>query len=251
MQLLQLALNRSGFGPLAQDGVFGLRTRDALIRFQTTRALAADGVAGPRTHRALMPWYTGFMRHRVRPGESFYAIAQLYGAKSEAVELANSAFSAQNLPVGAVIVVPLPFDVVPTDIAFSAALTALCVRGLTARYPYLTAASFGRSVMGRPLWSLSMGAGENRVLYSAAHHANEWITTPLLLKFTEELCAAFAAGGSLFGQSAAEIFSYARICLVPLVNPDGVDLVTGELQRGERYEAALAIAAQLDAVAVA
>ena len=244
MQLLQLALNRSGFGPLAQDGVFGLRTRDALIRFQTTRALAADGVAGPRTHRALMPWYTGFMRHRVRPGESFYAIAQLYGAKSEAVELANSAFSAQNLPVGAVIVVPLPFDVVPTDIAFSAALTALCVRGLTARYPYLTAASFGRSVMGRPLWSLSMGAGENRVLYSAAHHANEWITTPLLLKFTEELCAAFAAGGSLFGQSAAEIFSYARICLVPLVNPDGVDLVTGELQRGERYEAARAIAAR-------
>ena len=244
VQLLQLALDRAGFGPLAADGVFGMRTRDALLRFQTARALSADGVAGAQTHRALMPWYTGFVRHRLRRGESFYSVAQLYGARVEAVELANSEWEAQALPAGAVITVPLPFAVVPTDIAFSSALCALCVRGLTARYPYLAASSFGRSVTGRPLWMLTLGAGENRVLYSAAHHANEWITAPLLLKFTEELCEAFAAGGSLFGRSAAEIFSYARICLVPLVNPDGVDLVTGELRQGRRFEEARALAAR-------
>ena len=243
VQLLQLALDRAGFGPLARDGIFGLRTREALLRFQAANALAADGVAGARTHRALMPWYTGFVRHRVRRGESFYSTARLYGANPEAVELANSAYEAQDLPVGASLVVPLPFAVVPTDVAVCSALVTLCVRGLTARYPFLTAAAAGRSVMGRPLWAMSLGAGENRVLYNAAHHANEWITTLLLLRFAEELCEAFAQGGMIFGRSAAEIFSYARLCLVPLVNPDGVDLATGELQSGERFAAARTIAA--------
>ena len=29
VQLLQLAIGRAGFGPLARDGIFGLRTREA------------------------------------------------------------------------------------------------------------------------------------------------------------------------------------------------------------------------------
>ena len=33
VELLQLALNRAGFGPLETDGVFGVRTRSALRRF--------------------------------------------------------------------------------------------------------------------------------------------------------------------------------------------------------------------------
>ena len=33
VQLLQLALNRAGFGPLEQDGVFGTATQNALARF--------------------------------------------------------------------------------------------------------------------------------------------------------------------------------------------------------------------------
>ena len=241
--LLQLALVRASFGPLVLDGIFGLRTQEALRHFQLARGLTADGVAGRATHEALLPWYTGYLRHRVRAGESFYSIARLYGARTEAVELANSALDPGNIPVGALVTVPLPFPVVPTEIPWCSALAAYCVRGLCARYPFLSCASVGRSALGRPLWSLSLGAGENRVLYNAAHHANEWITTPLLLSFVEELAESFAQGGTIFGQSAAELLDYARLCLVPLVNPDGLDLVTGELQRGEAYENARAMAA--------
>ena len=248
VQLLQLALNRAGFGPLVLDGIFGLRTREALQRFQRSQGLAADGVAGPRTHSALMPWYTGSLLHRVRAGDSFWSVARLYGADPAAVELANGAYGANDLPVGARLVVPLPFPVVPTQIDCGSVLTALCVRGLCARYPFLSSASIGRSVLGRPLWSLSMGTGENRVLYTAAHHANEWITATLLLRFTEALAEAFARGEKLFGQSAAEILDYARLSLVPLVDPDGADLVTGELQGTPRYEAAAAIAARFPAI---
>ena len=89
VQLLQLALDRAGFGPLETDGRFGPKTREALARFQTAHSLRPDAVAGPASHRALRPWYTGYLRHRVRPGDSFWSLARHYGASPEAIARAN------------------------------------------------------------------------------------------------------------------------------------------------------------------
>lgn len=248
MQLLQLALNRAGYGTLTTDGVFGARTRAALIRFQAANGLSADGIAGPVTHAALMPWYTGNMPHRVHRGDTLWSLSQLYGSSVEAITLANPGINPQNLRLGSTVNVPLPFSIVPTDIDYSSALVEYCVRGLAARYPFVKTGSLGNSVMGRPLWYLALGTGENRVFYNASHHANEWITTPVLLKFAEDLAEAYAAGGSISGRSAEEIFSYAVVYITPLVNPDGVDLVTGDLTSGEYYQGARAIAARYPSI---
>ena len=243
VQLLQLALDRAGFGPLAADGVFGPLTREALRRFQGAEGLDPDGVAGRRSHAALRPWYTGYRLHALRPGDSFWSLGQSYGCGAEAIALANPGLQPERLPAGLEIVVPLPFPVVPTGIAYCAALVGFCVQGLAARYPFLCSGQIGRSVLGRPLWSLTLGRGGRRALYSAEHHANEWITTPLLLCFAEELAAAYAAGGTVAGLDAEELLADARLCLIPAVNPDGLDLVTGELQEGESLARARQIAA--------
>ena len=243
VQLLQLALNRAGYGELKKDGIFGIGTRNALMQFQRDHGLVPDGIAGSDTHRSLLPWYTGFLIHRVQRGESLYSIAASYGSSVETINLANPGLTPANLQVGSQLVVPLPFPVVPTDIAYSAQLVAYCVRGLAARYPFMVTGEIGKSVMGKPLWYMALGTGENRVMYNASHHANEWITTPVLLKFAEQLSAAFASGGSIFGQPAAELMDYATIYLIPAVDPDGIDLVTGELTQGEYYDRAAAIAA--------
>ena len=243
VELLQLALRRRGFEALTTDGVFGPATLEALRSFQRSMGLVPDGIAGRETHRALLPWYTGYAMHTVRRGDSLYGIARQHGSSMEAIELANPGLKPLQLEVGASLIVPLGFDVVPTDISYSSALIAYCVRGLAARYPFLSAGDIGKSVMGRPLWRLRLGSGERRLLYNAAHHANEWITTPVLLKFCEQLASAFAAGGQLYGYPAAEIMGMASIHLIPALNPDGIDLVTGELTAGEFYRQARAIAA--------
>lgn len=248
VELLQLALNRAGYGRLDTDGIFGSATRAALLRFQTAQGLSADGVAGGQTHRALLPWYTGYATRQLRRGDTLYSLAREYGTQLDAILLANPGIEAQNLRVGSAVVIPLPFPVVPTDISWCSALLGYCVRGLAARYPFIRAGEIGRSVMGKPLLSLSMGAGENRVLYNAAHHANEWITTPLLLRFAEELASAYAADGAIYSVQAAEIFGYASLFLLPCVDPDGMDLVTGELQGGDYYDRALAIAADYPSI---
>ena len=195
VQLLQLALCRAGYGPLDTDGAFGPATRGALSRFQAVQRLAVDGVAGPATHRALLPWYTGYVSVRIRPGDTVWSLARLYGSSTEAILLANPGVQPENLQVGASLIVPLPFPVVPTTIDYCSALVGYCVQGLAARYPFLVSGTVGRSVLGKPLWSLRLGQGGNRVLYNAEHHANEWITTPLLLRFAEELASGLCRGG--------------------------------------------------------
>lgn len=243
VQLLQLGLNRAGFGTLETDGIFGTATRQALMRFQSAQGLSADGVAGSATHRAMLPWYTGYLIHTIRRGESFYSIAGLYGSSADAIATANPGLKAENLQIGTPVTVPLPFSVVPDDINYCSALIGYCVRGLAARYPFISTGEIGKSVMGKPLWSLRLGQGENRIAYNASHHANEWITTPVLLRFTEDLAIAYASGGDIFGSNAAEILDYATLCIIPAVNPDGIDLVTGELTSGEYYRSAQTIAA--------
>ena len=230
VQLLQLALNRAGFGTLLTDGIFGEATGAALREFQRAQGLRIDGVAGAQTQRALLPWYTGYVCRVLRPGDTFYALAQRYGTTAEFIALANPGLVPENLPVGGQIVVPLPFPVVPTGIDWCSALVAYCVRGLAARFPFLRVGQFGSSELGRPLWQLSLGEGSNRVFYSACHHANEWITAPVLLCWAEELAWAFALGGTVAGHSAGELLDYATVRLAPCVNPDGLDLVTGELR---------------------
>jgi g-D-glutamyl-meso-diaminopimelate peptidase len=75
------------------------------------------------------------------------------------------------------------------------------------------------------------------VLYSAAHHANEWLTATVLLKFAEDYAEALRTGSSLGGVSAQALSDSATISLVPMVNPDGVALVTGAATPEEQEQA--------------
>lgn len=49
----QVFLNRLGYGPLAEDGVYGDATITAVTRYQRAKRLPADGVAGRTTRTAL------------------------------------------------------------------------------------------------------------------------------------------------------------------------------------------------------
>lgn len=242
VELLQLALRRAGAYGGGCSGFFGAETQAALKLFQRRRGLAADGIAGERSHRALEPYYTGYVRHRIRAGDTLYGLSLRYGTGIQAISTANPGLDPLRLRPGAEIIIPLNFPVVPTDINYCSELIAFCCRGLAARYPAVTLGEMGRSVMGKPLFTLRLGTGENRVFYNASHHANEWITTPLLLHFFELLCSAQAKNGLLYGVPARQLLSRSTLSMAPAVDPDGIDLVTGELQSGEYYERAQEIA---------
>ena len=235
MTLLELALRRAEAA--------------SVEAFQRASGLAPTGSLDVQTMQALEPYLTGFVRHRVRAGETIYRLAERHGTTERAILTANPGIEPRRLTVGQELIIPLGFPVVPTDMAFTSELLALCVQGLTARYPFLTQRTLVKTRFGRPVTLLRLGSGQRSVLYNASHHANEWITTPVLLKFMEDYAAAVAAGGTIFGQDAAALFRRTQLYCVPMVNPDGVDLVTGAILRGsEAFEEAEAIAARYPAI---
>ncbi|MBR4953209.1 MAG: peptidoglycan-binding protein [Oscillospiraceae bacterium] len=238
VELLQLALQRAGYLTDSPDGIYGPRTENAVRHFQTANSLTPDGVAGIRTHAALYPWYVGYAAHTVRTGDNLYRLSLRYGSTVRAIELANPNLDALTLQPGTVIIVPLSFPVVPTNISCSSELIKFCCRGLAARYPFLALSEIGKSVMGKPLYLFTVGSGRSKVFYNASHHANEWITTILLLHYLENLSRAAAYGESIYQISARALLEKATLAIAPAVNPDGIDLVTGALTSGSFYERA-------------
>ncbi len=133
--------------------------------------------------------------------------------------------------------------IVKTDVPMTSQLCSDTIDALVKAYPFCRSETLTETAFGRPLKTLVIGTGERQVLFTAAHHANEWITTPLLLKFVEELAQAIASGGTLWGVPAKTIGDLVTIHTVPMVDPDGVDLVTGAIQPGSaQYQGAQALA---------
>ncbi len=120
---------------------------------------------------------------------------------------------------------------------------------LTQRYPFCRTELIGSTAFQRPLRTLVIGNGPRRVLYTAAHHANEWLTSLVVLKFVEELAAAIEAGTALWGFDARSLAGAVTVYTVPMVDPDGVDLVTGAIRPGStQYALAEALARQYPAI---
>ena len=139
--------------------------------------------------------------------------------------------------------------IVRTDIPMTPELLEDTVRALTREYPFLRSETLTTTAFGRPLLTLVIGSGPRKVLYTAAHHANEWITTPMILKFIEEFAEAIRSGGEIFGEDARALAQAVTIYTVPMVDPDGVALVTGAIRPGEpSFEAAKALAEYYPAI---
>ena len=104
------------------------------------------------------------------------------------------------------------------------------IQQLKIAYPFLEIGNIGYSVLGRSIPYIKIGIGKKEVFYNASFHANEWITTPVLMKFVEEYAIQYLINGKLNEFSARELYNSVSLYIVPMVNPDGVDLVTGGLQ---------------------
>jgi g-D-glutamyl-meso-diaminopimelate peptidase len=109
------------------------------------------------------------------------------------------------------------------------------IDALIKRYPFIHCKTIGRSRLGKPLYALEIKEHRDslrckRVFINAAHHANEWLTAPLVIRYLEEHAREL-------NEACADFF------FVPMVNPDGVDIVTGGLPiKGDAFQEASSLA---------
>lgn len=226
VRVVQSTLNRVGYNAGTVDGIFGSRTYGAVVAFQRNNNLSPDGIVGPVTWSVLERLLRGYDTYTIRSGDTLYNIAPRYYATINAIITANPGIDPNRLSIGAQIIVPYGIDVVTLDVVPTYEIVERQIQGLKARYPFLEVGSIGRSVMGRELYYIRLGTGSREASYNASHHANEYITTPVLMKFIENYAKAYSTNTSILGYNIGELFSLTSIYVIPLVNPDGVDLVT-------------------------
>lgn len=90
------------------------------------------------------------------------------------------------------------------------------IKALTKYYPFLQWKIIGNTVMNRPIYLLHLGEGRRKVHINASHHANEWLTSYIVMRSIEMLCEEIKKG-----EVALQQINYD---FVPMVNPDGVEL---------------------------
>ncbi|MCM3691320.1 M14 family metallopeptidase [Neobacillus niacini] len=165
--------------------------------------------------------------YQIARGDSFWGIAQRRNLSLDALLLANPNVNPNRLTVGQTIRVPLriTWRLVQGKQHYDFSRMMNDITRLQSVYPFLRVTNAGNSVLGNRIPEVLIGNGSKRVHYNASFHANEWITTPILMTFLNDYCLSLTNGNSIRGLSTSPLYQQALLSLVPMVNPDGVSLV--------------------------
>ncbi len=189
-----------------------------------------------------MEFNSGYFFYTIKQNDTIYKLANGFGTSISRIIIANPGIDIYNLIIGQQIIIPVG-DIVRTDINYTSKILSENIENLKTVYPFLEIGEIGRSVLGKSLIFIKIGNGKKEVFYNASFHANEWITTPILMKFIEEYSRSFVDNSTIYGYNAKSLFYNTSLYIVPMVNPDGVDLVTGGITNVENpYKEAKKIA---------
>uniref|UniRef100_UPI00403F7DB6 M14 family metallopeptidase n=1 Tax=Paenibacillus sp. FSL R5-0519 TaxID=2921648 RepID=UPI00403F7DB6 len=166
-------------------------------------------------------------RYAVPPGERVGEIAGRFGLEEEALRQANPEITNITDWVGRCIHIPASNGKTIVKIQGEYGYRELIkdIDKLAKRYPFIEMGSIGTSVMGKSLPYLRIGQGPRHIHVNASVHANEWLTSAVLMKFIEEYAEAYSTQGTWHQYQTERWMQETTLWAVPMVNPDGVELV--------------------------
>ncbi|MFP7169337.1 M14 family metallocarboxypeptidase [Terribacillus halophilus] len=116
---------------------------------------------------------------------------------------------------------------------------AIClqdIQSLHQLFPFMRMRTIYKSILGKPVTELQIGKGKRHIHMNASFHGNEWITSLALMRFVNDYLLAVTHDKKLFGYPASKLYQDVTLSIVPMVNPDGVDLVIHGSRTAHEYE---------------
>ncbi|MBT2736039.1 M14 family metallopeptidase [Bacillus sp. ISL-7] len=165
--------------------------------------------------------------YQIRPGDTLWSIGQRRSLPLEAITLVNPNLDEKNLNVGLTIKVPtrITWRLVDSGQSYDYIKLMNDIKRLLEVYPFMQIPVIGKSVLGKKIPEIVIGTGEKRVHYNGSFHANEWITTSIIMTFLNDYLLALTNHNLIRGLPMFPLYQQSILSIVPMVNPDGVDLV--------------------------
>lgn len=165
--------------------------------------------------------------YTVQRGDTIWSIAQRINMPMDALFLLNPVLSPYVLQVGLRLRLPVrvTWRVVNGEQDYDYRTMVQDIRSLQAIYPFIVNDPIGNSVLDKEIPGLTIGNGQKRVHFNASFHANEWITTPIVMTFLNDYLLSLTNNGAIRGLYTLPLYNQTNLNIVPMVNPDGVDLV--------------------------
>lgn len=175
--------------------------------------------------------------YTVKAGDTLWRMAKQLSLPVDALLLLNQEISVSTLQIGQTIQIPKRVDklVVDGEKRYDYDAFLADVHQLETLYPFIRVETIGRSVMGKRLIEIRIGNGEKKVHMNGSFHANEWITTPILMETVNQYLLSLTNYTPIRGLTMLPFYEAVELSVVPMVNPDGVDLVINGAPNREPY----------------
>ena len=110
-----------------------------------------------------------------------------------------------------------------------------CLNELCLRYDNINVISIGTSILGKSIPMICIGQGPIKIIYVGAIRGTDSLCTSLLLRFINEYCEIRLNGRTIFNLSTKHIDKSRTICIIPMLNPDGVDYAIKGINRSNPF----------------
>lgn len=109
------------------------------------------------------------------------------------------------------------------------------IKMLKDNYNIIENFSIGKSVMDKEIPCLKIGRGEKKIFLGGAYHGLEYLTAAFLIKFVSNYTVKLITGTKYFGYELSKLYDEVTLYIVPMVNPDGVDIAINGLDITNEY----------------
>lgn len=163
----------------------------------------------------------------IKKGDTFWKLSRVRHLSVDALLLLNQTVNANQLQAGTNIFIPnrVISPIVNGKRKYDFSALSDDIQKLNTVYPFLKINTIGKSVLEKPIQVMKLGRGSKKVQINASFHANEWITSGILMALLNHYLLSLTNVKLIRGLEPMPLYNQVELSIVPMVNPDGVDLV--------------------------
>lgn len=165
--------------------------------------------------------------YRVNKGDTLWKLSTSRNLSIDALLLLNQNINPNQLTPGETIFLPkrIISPIVEGEIKYNFQSLINHIKEIENVYPFVSVNSIGETVLGKPIYEIRVGRGSKKIHINASFHANEWITSGILMSLLNAYILSLTNLNTIRGIYTLPLYHSVELSIVPMVNPDGVDLV--------------------------